>query len=280
MRYEILGPLRVVDSAGSSFLSAPKIEILLAAMLIRANQPTSVDQLIAELWLDKPPRRAVAGLHVYVSQLRKFLDRPGESDSSIVTRSGAYVLQLGKDRLDSAIFVDLIERGRECVRAGLVDVAVAHFEQALELWRGDPLGDLPHRPVIGSFLSWVTEKRLECIELAIGGQMQLGKHREMIARLYGLIAEYPFREAFYRQLMLALYRSERQADALKLYQTVRDTLRRELGVDPGRSLQELQQAILTADRRLDNVMIVPQSDTMPIKVSGQKRRVGSGMPGQ
>jgi len=204
VRYEILGPLRIVDSTGPAFITAPKIELLMAVLLIRANRPTSIDQLVTEIWLDTPPRRANAGLHVYVSQLRKFLDRPGESTSTIVTRPAGYVLDLGADELDLSVFLDLVERGRESAKAGYIDVAVAHFEQALGLWRGDALGDFPNRPIVGGFLGWLGEKRLECAELAVEGQLHLGRHREMIARLCSLTGEYPYREAFYRQLMLAL----------------------------------------------------------------------------
>lgn len=251
MRYELLGPLRIVDSDGPAFISAPKVELLLAVLLIRANRPTSTDQLVDEIWLDDPPRRATAGLHVYVSQLRKFLDRPGESHSAIVTRPAGYVLELGTDELDLSVFLNAMDRGRESAKAGHMDIAAENFEHALGLWRGDALAALPNRPIVSGFLNWLGEKRLECVELAVEAQLLLGRHREMVARLYSLIGQYPFREAFHRQLMLALYRSERQADALKLYQSVRETLDRELGVDPGRSLQDLQKAILSADPDLD-----------------------------
>jgi DNA-binding SARP family transcriptional activator len=251
VRYELLGPLRIVDSDGPAFITAPKVELLLAVLLIRANRPTSTDRLVDEIWLDNPPRRATAGLHVYVSQLRKFLDRPGESHSAIVTRAAGYVLELGADELDLSIFLNAMDRGRESAKTGQIDLAAKNFEHALGLWRGDALAALPSRPIISGFLNWLGEKRLECAELAVEAQLLLGGHREMIARLYSLIGRYPLREAFYRQLMLALYRSERQADALKLYQSVRETLDRELGVHPGRSLQELQQAILAADPDLD-----------------------------
>jgi DNA-binding SARP family transcriptional activator len=251
MKYELLGPLRVTDTDGSSFISARKIESLLAVLLIRADHVVSLDQLIAEIWGENVPRRAMAGLHVYVSQLRKFLHRPDRPDSPIVTQSPGYVLRPGADELDHQTFLGLVERGRGHTRDGRYEQAAADFEQALDLWRGPVLGDLRPGPVTDGFATWLTETRLECVELLIDARLGLGRHREVIGKLYSLAAEYPLREPFHRQLMLALYRSERQADALKAYQVAYRTLNDELGVRPCRALQNLQYAILQADDRLD-----------------------------
>src|SRR6185503_18952705 len=119
------------------------------------------------------------------------------------------------------------------------------------LWRGPALGDLRAGPIVEGFVTWLAEARLECLEMLADSHLELGRHRELVGRLYSLTAEHPLREAFYRQLMLALYRSERQADALKVYQMARKTLNEELGLEPCRSVQDLQRAILTADDQLD-----------------------------
>jgi DNA-binding SARP family transcriptional activator len=251
VRYEILGPLRVVDEKCSSFLSARKIEVLLAVLLIRADQVVPLGQLFSEIWDDNAPRRATAGVHVYVSQLRKFLSRPDRADSPIVTRPSGYQLQLGSDELDLHSFIRLAKLGREHARNARNDHAAACFEQALALWKGPALGDLPRGPIIDGFVAWLMEERLDCVELMVESHMSLGRHREQIGRLYSLTVEHPLREPFYRQLMLALYRSERQADALKVYQSARRTLNRELGLEPCRPLQNLHRAILVADSRLD-----------------------------
>jgi DNA-binding SARP family transcriptional activator len=251
LRFEVLGPLRVIDRNGASFISAPKVELLLAVLLMRADRLVTSEQLITELWNDEPPRRATAGLYVYVSELRKFLDRPGESDSQIVTRPPGYLLRMGTDELDLTNFLDLTKQGRDLAAIGEHEAAVDCFERGIGLWRGSALGDLPSGPIIGGSVTWLAEERLECVELALDGHLHLGRHRQLIGRLYSLIAEYPLRESFYRQLMLALYRAERRADALKVYQTARRTLNRELGLEPCRSLQKLHQAILAGDAALE-----------------------------
>jgi DNA-binding SARP family transcriptional activator len=239
--------LRVVDSNGFSFISARKIETLLATLLIRADHLVAADQLIAEIWGDRPPRRATAGLHVYISELRKFLSRADRADNRIVTRPPGYLLNLGSDEIDIQVFLNLVGLGRAHVREQRQEEAADCFERALALWRGPVLGDLATGPMIEAFVTWLSEARLECTELLVDAQLQLGRHREMAGRLYSLTAEFPLRETFYRQLMLALYRSERKADALKVYQTARQTLHGELGLEPCRALQDIQRAILVAD---------------------------------
>jgi SARP family transcriptional regulator, regulator of embCAB operon len=247
VRYEILGPLRIVDNDGISFISARKIETLLVTLLIRADHLVAADQLITEIWGDRPPRRAMAGLHVYISELRKFLNRPGQADNRIVTKPPGYVLNLGSDEIDVHLFLNLIGVGREHLREQRQEEAADCLERALGLWRGPALGDLASGPMTEAFVTWLSETRLECTELLVDAQLYLGRHRELVGRLRSLTAEYPLRETFYRQLMLALYRSERKADALKVYQAARRTLHGELGLEPCRALQDIQRAILTGD---------------------------------
>lgn len=249
MRYEILGPVRVVDAGGVSHISARKVEALFAALLIRADQVVRAEQLIGEIWVDGAPRRANAGLHVYVSQLRKFLHRDGRTDP-IVTRLPGYLLDTGGDELDVRTFLDLVEAGRVALRDGRPEQAAARLERALDLWRGPVLGDLPRGILSEGFATWLMEERLQCLEMLVDARLQIGRHRELVGRLYALTTEHPLHEAFYRQLMLALYRSDRQAEALHVYQNARQTLKVELGLEPCRALQELQRAILVADDRL------------------------------
>ncbi|WUI00886.1 AfsR/SARP family transcriptional regulator [Spirillospora sp. NBC_00431] len=258
MRYEVLGPLRVNDGGEFSFISARKIETVLAVLLIRADQVVAPEELMAEIWADRPPRRATAGLHVYISQLRKFLQRPDQDGNRIVTRPAGYLLNKGGDDIDFHDLLRLADQGRAALRDGRREDAAALLEEALGLWHGPVLGDLRGGsgdvrcgPIVEGFTAWMAELRLECLELLADTQLELGRHRELVGRLYSLTAENPLRESFYRQLMLALYRSERQADALKVYHSARDTLRDELGLEPCRALRELQQAILLDDRELD-----------------------------
>jgi DNA-binding SARP family transcriptional activator len=211
----------------------------------------SLDHLITEIWGDHAPRRAMAGLHVYVSQLRKFLHRADTEDSPIVTHPSGYLLRTGTDELDYQVFEGLVAGGRDCARQRLYEQATEYFENALSMWRGPVLGDLSPGPVTVGFATRMLETWLECTEALIECQLLLGLHREVVGHLYSLTAEHPLHEAFHRQLMLALYRSERQADALRAYQVAWRTLDEELGVRPCRSLQELQRAILDADDHLD-----------------------------
>ncbi len=250
MKYEILGPLRVADDSGYSFISARKIETVLSVLLIRSDQIVTPDQLMSEIWGDKLPLRATAGLHVYISQLRKFLRRPGRSESQIVTRPPGYLLRKGTDEIDFHAFLRQVNRGRTLLREECYEEASDCFDNALGLWRGTVLGDLRGGPIVDGFVTHMMESRLECLEMLADAQLELGRHRELVGRLYALVAENPLCEAFYRQLMLALYRSERQADALKVYQAARRTLNEELGLEPGQALRELQRGILASDEQL------------------------------
>jgi SARP family transcriptional regulator, regulator of embCAB operon len=251
VRYEVLGPVRLVDGDDRDAISARKIETVLTVLLIRSDQVVPLDQLITEIWGEAPPRRAMAGLHVYISQVRKFLDRPGRTENPVVTRAPGYLLRKGDDEIDFHLFSEAVERGRRLTRARRYEEAAACLEEALGLWRGPVLGDQSGGPIIEGFVTWMTESRLECLELCAEAYLRLGRHREVIGRLYSLVTENPLREVYYRQLMLALYRSERQADALEVYRSARDTLREELGLEPCRALRDMQRAILTADERLD-----------------------------
>ncbi|MGP3971960.1 AfsR/SARP family transcriptional regulator [Streptomyces sp. 6N223] len=248
MRYELLGTLRVLDGGTSSSISAQKVEILLAALLIRADRVVPTDQLMGEIWGEHLPRRATAGLHVYVSELRKFLHREGRAGSPIVTRSPGYVLCPAEDDvLDYQSFLKLIDLGRECMQTQRYEEARECFERALGLWRGPVLGDLGNGPILRGFATGMNEARMECVEMLVDAQLHLGRHRQLVGLLYTLTTENPLRETFHRQLMLALYRSERRADALKAYQTARRMLIEELGVEPCTPMRDLHRAILRAD---------------------------------
>ncbi|MDT0616059.1 AfsR/SARP family transcriptional regulator [Streptomyces lancefieldiae] len=250
MRYEIMGPVRVIHEEDQVNINAQKVATLLAVLLVRSNQVVTVDQLITEIWGDEPPRRVTAALHVYVSQIRKFLKRSGREDGPVLTRPHGYMLCLGSDVLDLRIFDELVGEGREGFRSRNFEAATRSFEEALGLCRGPLLGGACRGPILYGYQTWFNEVRLECMEMLIDARLALGRHRELVSDLYRLGTEHPLRETFHRQLMLALHRSDRQADALQVYQRARRTLNDELGLEPGRALQEMQHAILTADHRL------------------------------
>lgn len=244
MRYEILGPIRVTSASGSWSLGARKVEIVLAALLIRADRVVAANELMTELWGEQLPRRAAAGVHVYISDLRKFLGGPAKPDCPVITRAPGYLLAMGSDELDCHLFLRLVNKGRGYARELRDSEASACFEEGLALWRGPVISDLGHGPIISGFMTWLAEERLECMEMLMDSKLRLGCHRELVGQLYSLVAECPLHEAFYRQLMLALYRSDRQADALAVYRSARRVLRDELGLEPCHALQHVQRAIL------------------------------------
>jgi SARP family transcriptional regulator, regulator of embCAB operon len=244
VRYEILGLVRVLDDDGAWSIGARKVETLLVALLVRADQTVGVDALVTEIWGDSAPRRAIGGLHVYVSQLRKFLTRSGRHPDPIVTQPSGYLLRLGSDELDLRAFLHRIELGRAHARAGRHQQAATECETALALRRGPVLDDVRHGPIVGGFVTWLTEAHLGCMEMMVDAHLALGHHREMVGLLRSLTVEYPLRETFYRQLMLALHRSQRRADALLVYQSAQRRLEDELGNEPCRALQDLHLAIV------------------------------------
>ncbi|OEV02889.1 AfsR/SARP family transcriptional regulator [Streptomyces oceani] len=265
MRYEIVGPLRVVDGDSTTTVSAPKVEMLLAVLLIRSDQIVTNGQLIREIWGEEPPQRDTAGLHVYISQIRKMLKRPGGTPGPVLTRPPGYMLTLESGQLDLHEFERLVKAGRHGISKRDYASATQSLEQALALCRGALLEDTPPGPILQGFQTWLSETRLECMEMLMDSRMELGLHRELISDLYLLSMENPLRETFHRQLMLALHRSDCRGDALRVYQRARRTIHDELGLEPGRALRDMHRAILTADD--EDHWTFPASS--PVSVTGR-----------
>lgn len=261
MRYEIMGPLRIVNDHGGFSIRAKKMQVLLAVLLVRANHIVPASQLMEEIWGEDLPRRANAGIHVYVSQIRKFLQRTGRQESPLVTWAPGYVLQLGSDELDILTFEQLVNTARGHLRNQSYEQASACFKSALGLWRGPLLGDMYRGSILQSAQAWLDETRVECIEMLMQARLAMGHHHELVGDLYQLVKDYPLREGMHCQLMLALYRCGRRGDALEAYQAARRVLNNELGLEPGRALQDLQRAILAADGWLD---LQRPDDRLPI----------------
>jgi DNA-binding SARP family transcriptional activator len=237
VEFRILGPFEVLENGQALALAAAKQKALLAMLLLRANQVVSSDELIGALWGDGPPETATKALHVYVSQLRKLLGR-----ERIVTRAPGYLMRVEPGELDLEQFERLVEEGG---RERLVE--------ALALWRGSPLADFAYERFAQLEIGRLEELRLAALEEWVESELAVGRHAELVGELETLVAEHPLREGLRGQLMLALYRSGRQAEALEAYQHARRELVEELGIDPGRALRELHQAILNQDPALDYV---------------------------
>jgi SARP family transcriptional regulator, regulator of embCAB operon len=250
MKYQILGTLRLATADHFFQLSAHKVEMLLALFLARGGQVISTDKIIDEIWVGGRPRRADAAVHVYVSQLRKFLsqvDDTGGYANTIHTKPHGYLLRIRGDQLDSNDFVAEVSRGRHHYRALQFEDARREFSSGLNRWRGPVLDGLS-APTIDRFAVQLNELRLQAQEMMFESQLRMGNHREAISELYSSITDNPLCESFYRLLMLALYESDRRADALKVYHTARERIVGELGLEPCRAMQELHHAILVDDR--------------------------------
>jgi predicted ATPase/DNA-binding SARP family transcriptional activator len=250
MEFRILGPLEALDEGRDVAPSGSKRRALLALLLLHANETLPLERLIDELWADDPPATAARTVQAHVSRLRKALGAGNGENGVIVTREHGYELRLDPERLDSHRFGRLVAQGSAEFAGGRSARAVSLFEEALGLWRGAPLADLVDEPFARRETARLEDLRLATIEQLNDAKLALGRHSELIGQLEALIGEHPYREGLRAQLMLALYRSERQADALQAYQDARRTLVEELGIEPGESLRELERAILAQDPAL------------------------------
>jgi YVTN family beta-propeller protein len=245
MEYRVLGPLEVRDGAESVPLAGAKQRALLALLLLNANQVVSRDRLIEDLWGAQPPGTAVQSVQVYVSRLRKLLPV-----DTLLTRAPGYVLEVEPDQLDLRRFEMLLAEGHEALAGGDAERAAGALHQALQLWRGPALAEFAFEPFAQTEIGRLEDLRLVAVEQRIEADLALGRHAELIGELEALIAEHPYRERLRAQLMLALYRSGRQAEALEVYQDARHVLVDELGIEPSGELQRLEKAILTQDEEL------------------------------
>lgn len=238
----------MVNANRPPVLGGPKQRAVLAALLLHRGEIVSTDRLIDELWGDRPPASAAKTVQVYVSNLRKAL-----GDGVLVTRGRGYVLEAEHGQVDVDRFETLVTEGRDALRAGDAQLASDRLRQALALWRGPALADFAYEPFAQGEAARLEEERLAALEDRIDADLALGRHAELVGELDALVREHPLRERLHAQLMLALYRSGRQADALERYQRARRERIDELGIEPGRELQELERAILAQDPALGGV---------------------------
>jgi YVTN family beta-propeller protein len=244
--FRILGPLEVTQHGRSLVLGGAQQRALLAVLLIHRGEVLSTDRLIDELWGERAPSSAIKIVQGYISQLRKAL-----GDDLILTRGHGYLLAVESERVDACRFEALVAGGHSALAAGDAASADRRLGEALALWRGEPLADFAYERFAQGEIARLGQARLAALEDRIDARLALGEHARMVGELEALVREHPLRERLVGQLMVALYRSGRQADALESYRVARRRLVDELGLEPGRELQELERAILAQDPALD-----------------------------
>jgi len=243
MESSVLGPLEVRAGGRAVSLGGAKPRGVLAFLLLHAGEPVSADRLALALWGDDAPAGAAQTVQVYVSRLRRALG----ADCGLVTTPAGYLMRVDEGELDLDRFERLVADGRRALADDAPERAAAVLDEALSLWRGPPLGDLASLPFAADELARLQEQRLEAVELGMQAGLAAGRHAELVPELRQLAREHPWREQLHAQLMLALYRSGRQADALEAYRRAREVLVQELGIEPGAELAELHAKILAHD---------------------------------
>ena len=236
----------MVDGDRSLPLGGVRQRSVLAILLLHAGKTVSSDRLIDELWGERPPADAQTALQQHVSRLRKAL----EPHEVLRTRTPGYVVEIAAEQLDLERFRALLEQGRCELEGDEPDAAAETLRRALALWRGPPLADLANEAFATEAARALDDERLAALETRIDADLARGQHAELVGELTALVRANPLREGLRGQLMLALYRSGRQSEALDAYADARQTLVSELGLEPGPELQALQQAILTHDESL------------------------------
>jgi DNA-binding SARP family transcriptional activator len=267
LEFRILGPLDVVDErVGRVILGGLRQRATLAILLLNANRVVSVDRLADDLYAGAAPATALKQVQRQISQLRKTLG----SESVIETRSPGYAIRLAPERLDLTVFERLAAEASESQAAGDVERAADLLRQGLALWRGEALADLSYEPFTRAPIERLEEIRLAVLEQRIAADLALGGHAQLIPELEQLVVDHPLRERLRGQLMLALYGSGRQAEALEAYRQAREALVGECGIEPGPALRQLERQILEQDPSLE---LPPVAKRAPALTEEHKRTV-------
>jgi DNA-binding SARP family transcriptional activator/tetratricopeptide (TPR) repeat protein len=273
--FRVLGPLDVGDPAAPVSLRGTRPRRLLARLLLDTGGVVSADQLIDAVWDGVPPASADVTLRSHVASVRRAL-LEGGIETALVTRPRGYLLEVVPSQVDTQRFEEGIADGRAALERGDVMVAAKALRAALGYWRGPLLEDLGPPRFAETEATRLEELRLWAIEARVDAELALGRHRGLVGELEVLVDAYPFREQFYGQLMLALYRSDRQAEALEIYQLARTHLTGELGLEPGRSLAELETAVLRHDPALlSGPASMTAASSLAIRGGGRPSATGS-----
>jgi DNA-binding SARP family transcriptional activator len=249
MRFRLLGPLEIrVGDDDWRGIGAPKWRSVLAALVIKAGQIVPADALIDEVWGETPPAKAGNLISIYVLRLRRLL---GDTDSTVlVTRAPGYLLRLGPGDTDALVFEALVREGQRAYAVGDPERAAAQLAEALALWRGSPLADVPSTPLVETEAERLADLRLDAGELRITAELACGSHAQVIPELRRLLADHALRENLWLLLMRALDGAGRHAEALEAYGQARSVLAEELGVDPGAELRQYHAELLAKDDAL------------------------------
>lgn len=282
LAFNVLGPLEVTRDGTALALGGPKQRSVLAMLVIQANRVVPTGQLIDAVWGEDAHDRAGSTLQVYVANLRKILepDRTSRDGYEILqTRSPGYVLDAPGDTVDLLVFERCVTDGRNALAHDDPEQAASVLRQALGLWRGEPLADLRESDTVFAEATRLEELRIGAVTARIEADLACGRHGELVGELEQLIAAHPFNEGFRAQLMLALYRNGRQADALRAYGEARTVLIDELGIEPGAPLRNLEAAILNQDPTLDSASGGAAADASDQQAVVPTRRIEAGDSG-
>src|SRR3954451_782364 len=244
MEFRCLGPMEVLDADTPVGLGGLRQRTLLARLLVSPNRTVAVDRLVEDVWGEAVPDSAAKMVQIFVSQLRKLLGA-----ETLVTRPPGYLVVADQEAIDIGRFDRLRRTGHAELEAGEAAVAGARLREALALWRGEALAEFAE-PFARAERHRLDELRLLCFEDRVEADLMAGRHAELVGELAAEVARHPLRERLHRQLMLALYRSARHADALTVYQQLRRLLDDDLGLKPSLELRELQGRILNQDPSL------------------------------
>jgi DNA-binding SARP family transcriptional activator len=244
VEFRVLGPLEVVDADRRVELGGPRQRGLLAYLLMHSNEAVAAERLVEELWGSSAP--GANAVQVTVSRLRKVL-----GSDRLLTRTPGYLLRVAPGECDRDVFQQLLDEARRELSQSRPAEAAKMLRRALGLWRGEPFADFRYEPFAQAEIARLEELRLSCLEDRVEADLALSRHAELVSELEALTREHPLRQRPRAQLMLALYRCGRHADALAVYQATREHLLEELGIEPGSELRELHQAILRQDTELE-----------------------------
>ena len=284
MDYRILGPLEVSVGDRPLVLGGEKQRALLAVLLLHAGEVVSADRLIDKLWGDRAPPGAPKTLQAHISRLRKALDTneagPPEANGErsggsvggmLVTQGRGYLLRVEPGELDLERFQAVLEAGRRELASGDPERAADMLRAGLELWRGPALADFAYEAFAQAPIAQLEELRLGAVEDRVEADLALRRHQQLVGELTALVKQNPLRERMRTQLMLALYRCGRQAEALDVYQEYRRALAEELGLDPSPRLQQLEAAILARDPSLDGPAAGPAAAAPAVRARARRR---------